>query len=68
MPFNDLNQGQTNSYYTPHIEVIKRGKEWSVQFGIGNQFFDLYYQGTKAEANWMAKMLKKAFKNAVLKD
>lgn len=53
-----------NIDYTPNIEVVRRAKEWTVMFGIGNQFFELYYGGTKAEANWMAKMLKKAFKNA----
>lgn len=63
--FIDTKEGQTNSFYTPHVEVIKRGKEWTVAFGIGNQFFSLYYQGTKAEANWMAKMLKTAFKYAI---
>lgn len=55
-----------NKDYTPNIEVVRRHKEWTVQFGIGNQFFELYYGGTKAEANWMAKMLKNAFKKCFI--
>lgn len=47
---------------TPKIEVLKRGKEWKVEFWVGNQGFTLEYGGTKAEATWMAKMLKIAFK------
>lgn len=67
MPFKDTKEGSTNSFLTPSIEVVKRAKEWTVQFGIGNQFFELYYSGTKAEANWMAKMLKQAFSRAIMR-
>ena len=46
-----------------HIEIMKMGKEYKVNFGFGNQFFTLEYGGTKAEATWMAKMIKKCFRN-----
>ena len=45
------------------IEVLKRNKEWVVEFSFGNQFFTLQYGGTKAEATWMARMLNKCFQN-----
>jgi hypothetical protein len=45
------------------IKVLKVGKKWKVQFSYGNQFFTLEYRGTKAEATWMASMLRKCFKN-----
>jgi hypothetical protein len=44
------------------IKVIKIGGEWKVEFSYGNQFFTLEYGGTKAEATWMAKMLRQCFK------
>lgn len=65
--FKDTPEGSTNSFLTPIIEVVRRAGEWTVQFGIGNQFFELYYSGTKAEANWMAKMLKKAFSKTIMR-
>lgn len=45
------------------IEVLKIGGEWKVEFSFGNQFFLLSYGGTKAEAEWMGKMLRKCFVN-----
>ena len=45
----------------PEIKVLKIGREWKVEFWIAQQGFQLAYGGTKAEANWMAKMLKNAF-------
>jgi hypothetical protein len=45
------------------IKVLKRHKEWVVEFSYGVQFFTLQYGGTKAEAEWMAKMLRKCFKS-----
>lgn len=48
------------------IEILKIRGEWKVQFSYGNQFFTLEYGGTKAEATWMAKMLKKCFRNYTL--
>lgn len=45
------------------IEVCKMHGEWKVLFGFGNQTFELKYGGTKAEATWMAQMLKKCFAN-----
>lgn len=52
----------------PIINVEKRGREYKVDFWIGNQGFELSYGGTKAEANWMAKMLRNAFKNLIVKE
>jgi len=43
------------------IEVVKLAGEWVVEFGFGVQAFTLRYGGTKAEATWMAKMLRKCF-------
>ncbi len=43
--------------------ITKIGKKHGVGFWIGNQGFILDYKGTKSEAKWMAKMLKKALKN-----
>lgn len=48
------------------IKVIKIGGEWKVEFSYGNQFFTLEYGGTKAEATWMAKMLRQCFKKYTL--
>lgn len=45
------------------VEVLKIRNRWVVEFGFGNQFFELSYGGTKAEANWMAKMLRGCFRN-----
>ena len=45
------------------IEVLKRNNEWVVEFSFGNQFFTLQYGGTKAEAQWMARMLTKCCTN-----
>lgn len=46
------------------VDINKLGKlEYRVVFGFGNQFFTLEYVGTKTEAKWMAKMLKKCFEN-----
>lgn len=43
------------------VKILKIGGEWKVQFSYGNQFFTLEYGGSKAEAEWMAKQLKKCF-------
>ena len=45
-----------------NIEVERQGGEWEVVFNYGNQYFTLRYGGTKAEAMWMAKMLRTCFK------
>ena len=45
------------------IEVVKISGEWLVKFHIGHQSFILKYGGTKTKANWMRKMLIKAFNN-----
>lgn len=46
------------------IEVLKIGGEWKVEFSFNNQFFVVDYNcETKAEAQWMARMLKKCFKS-----
>ena len=45
------------------IKVVKIGGEWLVEFSSGNQYFELRYGGTKTEALWMSKMLRKCFKN-----
>ena len=48
------------------IEVLKIGGKWTVQFGYGVQSFTLQTIGkgsTKAEAEWMADMLRKMFSN-----
>ena len=48
----------------PKIKVEKYRGNWAVVFQIGNQGFHLEsLGGTKAEANWQAKMLKIAFSN-----
>ncbi len=47
----------------PETKIEKRGGKWVVIFTIGVQTFELAYGGTKAEANWMKKMLDNAFKN-----
>lgn len=47
----------------PEIKVIKKGEEYTVEFWVGNQGFELSYRGPKIEADWMARMLKKAFGN-----
>ena len=51
------------------IIKIKRG-DWKVEFNIGNQYFTLLHiEGTtKEEAEWTAKMLKKAFNNLTTKE
>lgn len=45
------------------IEVIRIGGQWKVQFSFGVQFFTLEYGGTKAEATWMARMLRNCLKS-----
>lgn len=52
---------------SPKIEVVQIRKEWKVEFSIGNQTFELAYGGTKSEANWMKRMLEKAF-NSLTKE
>ncbi len=50
-----------------NIEVVKKDGQWKVEFSFENQsftqFFTLEYGGTKTEAIWMSKMLKKCFAN-----
>ena len=51
---------------TIKIDVLKIMGRWTVQFGYGVQMFTLQTigkGGTKAEAEWMADMLKKMFSN-----
>lgn len=43
------------------IEVVKIRGEWKVEFSFDNQFFTLEYGGTKLEAEWSAKMLRRCF-------
>lgn len=61
-----MNKLPTFQVIEPIINVVKRGKEWRVEFWIGNQGFELAYGGTKAEATWMMRMLKQAFKSITL--
>lgn len=51
------------------VTVFKDVKEWKVGFNFNHQYFTLDYGGTKAEATWMAKMLRKcmlSFKDEIL--
>lgn len=45
------------------VEVVRIGGKWEVEFSFGVQSFTLKYGGTKAEATWMANMLRKCFRS-----
>lgn len=47
----------------PAVSVAECLRSWTVKFTIGNQSFRLAHVETKMEAQWYAKMLRKAFKN-----
>lgn len=43
--------------------IVKRGGKYIVTLTQGVQTFTIGYEGTKAEARWMKRMLNKALKN-----
>ena len=46
-----------------NIEIKKIGRLYKIYFGFGVQSFELAYSGSKKDAEWMAKMLKRCFLN-----